>query len=277
MKEKICGIYCIENLVNGKKYIGQSIDVKSRLADHRRRLRNDSHKNIHLQSSWNTYGEDNFDFYIIEECNMDMIDEKERYYIAKYNTQDDNFGYNIEPGGSTNKSMSQQTRDKISKTLKNREFTEEHCRKIGEANRRRQITDEMRQHMKDGHADMSGVNNPMFGKHHSQKTRNKISEANKGKPGLKGDKHPFFGKHHTDEEKAKISKALSGKNHPRCRPVYCPELDEEFWGAKEAEIKYNIRACYISACLSGDQKTAGKHPITGEPLHWEDAKHILNN
>jgi hypothetical protein len=52
--------------------------------------------------------------------------------------------------------------------------------------------------------------------------------------------------------------------------VYCPELNEEFWGAKEVENKYGIRACYITACLNGDQKSAGKHPGTGEPLHWQD-------
>jgi hypothetical protein len=78
----------------------------------------------------------------------------------------------------------------------------------------------------------------------------------------------MYGKHHSDETKAKISSAISGAKHPRCRPVYCIELDEYFWGAKGAQDKYGIKKDYICACCTGKQKSAGKHPDTGEKLHW---------
>lgn len=118
-KEKICGIYCIENLVNHKKYIGQSVNIKSRFRKHKNYLCNETHNNEHLQSAWNLYGENNFKFTIIEKCEKDMLDEKEIYYIAKLKTHDRMFGYNKTLGGDGVKSLSQECTDKLSnsKTL----------------------------------------------------------------------------------------------------------------------------------------------------------------
>ena len=83
---KQCGIYCIENIVNGKKYVGQSVDIASRFIKHRYLLRNNKHYNVHLQGAWNTYGEDNFLFYVLEECNTALLDEREQYYIKDFNS-----------------------------------------------------------------------------------------------------------------------------------------------------------------------------------------------
>lgn len=214
--EKKIGIYCIENMINGNKYFGQSINLKDRLYGHRTKLKHNKHNNRHLQFAVNKYGFNNFKFYVVEECDIASLDERERYYIALYKTDNCEFGYNIEPGGSHGlKTMSDETKLKISESLKGRKFSEEHKSKISKANHERDISEETRKKMSDNHADVSGDKNP----------------------------------------RAVV-------------PIYCPELDEIFWGAKDAENKYGFSRSCISRCINGKVKHTGKHPVTMEPLSW---------
>ena len=96
------GIYKIENLQNGKVYIGQSVDVEHRLQIHKANLRHGKHDNSHLQSSWDKHGESNFSFDVIEECSRSELDEKEIYWIDYYSSYIRENGYNIELGGHIN-------------------------------------------------------------------------------------------------------------------------------------------------------------------------------
>lgn len=91
------GIYCIENKVNHKKYIGQTHDFKYRWMHHRADLRGGIHHNRHLQSAWNIYGENNFLFYVVEEVPLEKLNTRESYWIQKFNTLED--GYNFDNGG----------------------------------------------------------------------------------------------------------------------------------------------------------------------------------
>lgn len=95
------GIYSITNIITGDMYIGQTYQnagFKGRWRDHRRELNKNIHNNKHLQSAWNKYGEEAFEFNVVHLCDeLDDLNVLEKYYIEKYNTYKD--GYNLTMGG----------------------------------------------------------------------------------------------------------------------------------------------------------------------------------
>lgn len=91
------GIYMIRNKLNGKVYIGQTIDIDNRWMQHRSRLKCENHENKHLQSAYNLYGQDAFEYILLEECNKFELDEREKFYIEFYDSYDN--GYNQDIGG----------------------------------------------------------------------------------------------------------------------------------------------------------------------------------
>ena len=103
-KEIICGIYKIENLINHKKYIGQSINIYDRWRHHKNIAQNP--KDIHnsmIHQAFRKYGINNFSFEIIEKCKPEQLDNKEIYWIKYYHTWIEDpqcQGYNITSGGS---------------------------------------------------------------------------------------------------------------------------------------------------------------------------------
>jgi hypothetical protein len=116
--DKICGIYAIVNTKNNKIYVGQSRDIVCRWRMHKHELNTNTHYNSHLQRSWNSYGGDSFDFIILELCNTSQLNEREMFYINKYNTTKYDCGYNMCGGGDGIYSVSDETRLKISQARK---------------------------------------------------------------------------------------------------------------------------------------------------------------
>lgn len=91
------GIYAIHNTVSDKYYIGQSQDIDNRWIKHRSSLKNNRHENSHLQHAYNKYGQENFEYIVVEECDIQCLDEKEIMYIKKYDSYYN--GYNQDFGG----------------------------------------------------------------------------------------------------------------------------------------------------------------------------------
>ena len=75
------GIYMFFNIVSGKRYIGSSVDIYSRIHEHIHNLNNNKSHNAHFQASWNKYGEDAFMFCVLEYCPEEIRFDREQYYI----------------------------------------------------------------------------------------------------------------------------------------------------------------------------------------------------
>ena len=71
------GIYLIKNILDDKVYIGSSINLKDRRYKHFWMLERGIHDNQHLQNSYNKFGEENFKFEILENCEYNLLVEKE--------------------------------------------------------------------------------------------------------------------------------------------------------------------------------------------------------
>lgn len=93
----MCGIYGIHNIVNDKWYVGQSINIELRWKHHTWALNGEYHPNRHLLRSWKQYGASSFEFIILEECDSDNLNYREKHWINKLNSFTS--GYNQCEGG----------------------------------------------------------------------------------------------------------------------------------------------------------------------------------
>ena len=178
---KTSGIYGFHNIANGKWYVGQSLDVDKRRRKHLLALKAGYHRNEHLQNAFTIHGSESFEFHLLERVLEDMLDIRERAWIAYYDSANREHGYNIEIGGNPEKHRSLETRLKIS------------LKKKGKPNLRR-------------------------GWHHSPETRLKISLGLKNKP--ISDEHRLKlsrahkGKLKSAQTRLRMSLAHQGKPHP---------------------------------------------------------------
>lgn len=109
------GIYTIENIITGKLYVGYACDFKTRWDSHKRMLRKNKHDNEYLQASWNKYGEENFAFDVLTECNVELLSSEEHYWCNLLKAHDSNFGYNLK---STHPEGRNITNDYVRKKLR---------------------------------------------------------------------------------------------------------------------------------------------------------------
>ena len=84
------GIYKYTNQINGKVYIGQSIDIRQRQYAHKSSAYNEKANDFNAQfhQAIRKYGIENFDFEILEEIapeeyNKAYLDQLEKYYNKK--------------------------------------------------------------------------------------------------------------------------------------------------------------------------------------------------
>ena len=117
-------------------YIGQSVNIRNRLYEHKTALKRGIHANAHLQSAVNEYGLENFEFAVLALCAEEDIDDLERFYISKYKTQDRLCGYNIDEGGHYGRHRPPETIEKMRQANLGKKASEETRRKLSEKAKR---------------------------------------------------------------------------------------------------------------------------------------------
>lgn len=203
------GIYKIQNKVNGKYYLGSSSDVGRRWGAHKNALRKGC-SSPHLQNAWNKYGEANFVCEPVEE----VIGTKAMRFAREQVYLDDGFSsgilYNISVkagGGNQGDEVNQKisiTQKRYFEThenpMKGRHHKLESCLLISS-----RMIEYYRTH-----------ENPMGGRTHSQKAREAISQANRGRK-------------HTAEELQKMSEThLGNTNASKSYPAFYNERTGEY-------------------------------------------------
>ena len=262
MQEKLCGVYCIENIINNKKYIGISRDIKRRWSEHRHELNYHIHVNQYLQSAWDKYGKSNFKFYVVELCDESVLSDKERNYIKLYKTLSHENGYNLTVGGEYT-SIGKPVISLKDGTIYN--FVYE----VAEKEKVVPLTMIEWCRQKQNYMYLEEYN--LLSKEEKDYWRNfDWDEYN----------HKKLSKAHSRENLSEITRqklrnATSGENNPRALKVYCPQLDETFDCIKYASDKYNVNRGSISQCIKGKLKSAGIHPVTGERLTWKKINDVI--
>jgi len=185
----ISGIYCIQNKIDGKRYIGATKSIGQRFSHHKNALKKGKHWNVYLQRAVNKYKIDNFLFYVILICEPLELGRCEQLLIKMYDTTNKEKGYNMDSGGNINVCRSPETILKIKKALTGKKLSPEHRKKISES-----------------HVGInSGKDHYLYGKTMTEKMKKKLSESHMG------DKHHFYGKHFSEKHKKNLSKSLTGK------------------------------------------------------------------
>lgn len=211
---KITGIYKITSPSN-KIYIGQSIDILSRCMSYK----NYSCKNqILLYNSLKKHGFDKHKFEVLCQCDEEQLNKLEKYYVDLFQSFNTSHGLNIRDGGGSNGRHSEETKRKISESLKGHPVSDECRNGMRLRNKGKKLSVESvkkreETRKKNGYKPSEETKKKMslarIGHIPSEESRRKMSESRKGVPtGRKGMKH-------TEESKRKMSEArkryLNGK------------------------------------------------------------------
>lgn len=282
-------IYKTINLINNKMYIGKH---RATVFEPNRYIGSGPI----LMKAIKKYGKENFKCELIEWCETkQQLDEREQYWIAYFNCQQDSSYYNIAKGGEGG----------VGRDINNPNSYWNDPLKRQAAIEKSKIS--LKKYFSEHPEAHAGANNPNYGKKASEETRLKLSKKFKESEGVKNSKR-FTGGHHSQETKEKLSAwgkrkrwINNGKistylldNEPlpvgftfgklpsietqtrkekfkdlqlnsstgKKKKVLCVELNKVFESASQASKLLNINPAQISSCCHGRINTAGGY-------HWE--------
>lgn len=274
---------------NGKQYVGiTSLDVETRWNNG-----NNYRNNLHFTNAIKKYGWDNFEHIILyENLSKDQACEIEKELIKKLDLTNPNKGYNLTFGGEHGK-MSDQTKKKISHSLKGNQFrrgiphTQETIQKMREMRAGKnphEWTDESRKKLSNSKKGVKasketkeklssirrGKNNSFYGKHHSEETKELLRQIN-------------IGKKHTNEARKKMSEKRKGvklsKKHSKHigeghkKSLIQMALSGDFvkeWDSVKSASEAHNNLKHIDGVCRGERKSAGGYKwIYKEDYHIE--------
>jgi len=170
----LVGIYEIRNKINNKFYIGSSIDLTKRFHSHKGKLNRNVHKNQHLQSSWNKYIGDNFEFKVLIYCNESTLYVYEQLFIDELDPE-----YNI--CRFVRSKLGYVTLDDVKEKIAAAQRgipRRPHTREESRAKSLRQLGKKHSVSMSEEAKEK--IRQARLGKKHSQETRDKMSKAHMG-------------------------------------------------------------------------------------------------
>ena len=185
-------IYKITNKLDNKIYIGMSANVKNRWKyghlKTAQKLINDEdigYKSL-LYDAMKKYGIENFSIEVIEECPIEIMGDREQYWISTLNSCNTSIGYNICRGGTRGPGGPMFKGHKHSKETKEKMSAERTGKNNANYGNRWHHTSEMKYRY-------DGEHNPMFGKHQSDESKLKSSKSHSGRKRMSNDEiYPKF-------------------------------------------------------------------------------------
>lgn len=219
------GVYKITN-PSGAVYIGSSKHILKRFNQYKYLRHNEQCK---IRNSIVKYGYENHSFEILEECDIDILLERERFFCLKYDVLNRiNLNLKIPKLGSKQISYSQETLDKMSKIHKGKKISEYQKEMLIKSTKGKKQSVEHIEKRK-----MFGSKNPMFGKVGA-----------------------FKGKKHTDEAKVKMSIPNRGKNlglNGNSKYVIDTNTGIMYSSVKEVSILFNINYSTLKSYLNNSK------------------------
>lgn len=211
-------IYLRTNLINGKHYVGQTVDVERR--NNAWNCLKTEYGGYAINNARAKYGADGFSFEILKECPNEDMNYWEKYYIKMYNSKKP-YGYNATDGGDSIYEITEETRKKMSIAQRGRKHSEESKKKIGDANR---------------------------GKKHSAEAVAKSAAAHRGKK---------LSPEHIEKMSAALRGKYNNKNSKPVQALdkVTGEVIMEFPSTMEAQRQYGFNNTHISACCLGKLKS----------------------
>ena len=234
------GVYIIRNKIDNRIYIGSSIDIDKRVKRHKYDLNKGNHHSRYLQRFVNKYGIDSLVFKIKELCEIDIVLEREQFYI---DTLKPDFNVNPLAQSCLGAKRTQEFKDRTSELTK-------------------------------------GKNNPTFGLERTPEWKANISKANKGQKAWNKGKSNIYSQETIDKMKeASKGRTFSNTTRNKISDansinVYQYKLDgtfiQEFSSIKEASLYIKGTPSAICANCKGKSKT-----VKGFLFRYEKKDKIL--